>query len=78
MAHVSTVVPIDHYPAIHQIDMRQADEPRALTLLELIDAVSEVSESEQEVVATVTYMLNSGRIRLAGNFRGTPVEKLCG
>jgi hypothetical protein len=78
MAHVSTVVPIDHHPAIHQIDTRQADEPRPLTLLELIDAVSEVSESEQEVVATVTYMLNSGRIRLAGSFRGTPVEKLCG
>jgi len=78
MAHVSTVVPIDHHLVIHQIDTTQDDEPQALTLLELIDAVSEVSESEQEVVATVTYMLNSGRVRLAGSFRDTAATKLCG
>jgi len=78
MAYASTVIPIDHQPAIHEIDTRHSDEPQSLTLLELIDAVSEVSDSEQEVVATVTYMLNSGRVRLAGNFRDMPATQLCG
>ena len=78
MAQASTVVPIDHQLAIHEIDTSPSKEPRSLTLLELINAVSEVSDSEQEVVATVSYMLNSGRIRLTGNFRDTPVTKLCG
>ncbi len=33
--------------------------------MELVEAVGEVSESEQEVLATVTYMLRSGRVQLA-------------
>jgi len=78
MALASIIVPIDHHPAIHEIDTDLSEEPQSMTLLELIDAVSEVSESEQEVVATVSYMLNSGRVRLAGSFRDTPVTKLCG
>ena len=74
-----TVVPIDHALAIHKIDLAPAatGEPEPYTLLELVDAVSEVSDSEQELVATVSYMLNSGRVRLIGNFRDTPVERLC-
>jgi hypothetical protein len=78
MAFVSTVIPIDHHPAIHEIDTNFDEEPQSVTLLELIDAVSEVSDTEQEVVATVSYMLNSGRVRLAGSFRDTPITKLCG
>jgi len=78
MPQASTVIPIDHHLAIHEIETNPSDEPQAVTLLELIDAVSEVSESEQEVVATVAHMLNSGRVRLSGNFRDTPVAKLCG
>jgi hypothetical protein len=41
-----------------------------VTLLELVDAVSESARTEAEVIATVVYMVNSGRVRLAGNFRG--------
>jgi hypothetical protein len=29
------------------------------------------------VIATVSYMLRSGRIRLMGSFRDTPAELLC-
>jgi hypothetical protein len=78
MAQISTVIPIDHHFAIHEIETNPSDEPQAVTLLELIDAVSEVSESEEEVVATVSHMLNSGRVRLTGNFRDTPIAQFCG
>ena len=50
-----------------------ATEPRDVTLLELVGAISEVAENDQEVVATVVQMLRSGTVRLRGNFRGTPV-----
>jgi hypothetical protein len=40
------------------------------TLLELVRAVSEVTEDDREVVATVLQMLRSGRVRLSGSFRG--------
>jgi hypothetical protein len=78
MGQASIEVPVEHIPAIHEIQTGTADEPRPVTLLELIKAVSEVSETEQEVLATVTYMLNSGRVRLSGSFRDTPLGKLCG
>lgn len=55
----------------------QDEESREVTLHELIDAVTEVSENEHEVVATVTHMLNSGRVRLSSNFRDTSLSALC-
>lgn len=77
MSQASLTIPVDHICAIHEIPMESDDEPRPVTLLELIQAVSEFSHSEQEVVATVSFMLNSGRVRLTGNFRDTPIENLC-
>ena len=78
MRQANTVIPVDHHLVVHEIAMSTSDEPQPMTLLELIEAVSEVSESEQEVIATVSYMLSSGRVRLSGSFRNTPVAKLCG
>ncbi len=43
---------------------------RNTTLLDLVTAVSEYARSEAEVVATVAYLVNSGRVRLCGIFRG--------
>ena len=40
------------------------------TLLDLVTAVSEVSRTEAEVIATVVYLVNSGKVTLCGNFRG--------
>jgi len=40
-----------------------------LTLLDLVQAVCDVAESEEEIIATVIHMLQSGRVRLTGNFR---------
>ena len=41
--------------------------------LELFWAVSEVASSEAEVIATVSALLRSGKVRLNGNFRGCPI-----
>ena len=44
------------------------------TLLELVQAINEVARTEQEVVATVLYMLRSGSVRLRGSFRDSLLE----
>ena len=45
-----------------------------VTLLELVQAVTDVTEDEREIVATVTYMLRQGHVKLCGNFHGEPIE----
>jgi hypothetical protein len=50
------------------------DRPRDLTLLELVHAVSQETEDDREVVATVLHLLRSGRVRLCGSFRGSLLE----
>ena len=40
------------------------------TMLDLVKAVSENATTEAEVVATVVHLVNSGLVRLCGNFRG--------
>jgi len=44
--------------------------PRQTTLLELVRAISEVTDDDREVVATVRHLLRSGQVVLCGNFRG--------
>ena len=41
-----------------------------VTMLDLINAVSEAARSEAEVIATLVYLVNSGAVRLGGTFRG--------
>jgi hypothetical protein len=48
--------------------------PRVTTLLELVRTLNEVTDDEREVVATVLWMLQSGHVRLCGNFRDAPIE----
>ena len=45
-----------------------------LTLLDLIEAVAEVTDSEAELVSVVRHLVNSGRERLIGNFRGAHID----
>src|SRR5262245_10042781 len=45
-------------------------EPRSMTLLDLVKAVLDDARSEAEVIATVVYLVNSGQVRLCGNFKG--------
>ncbi len=41
-----------------------------VTLLELVSALTDESSSETEVIAAVVHLVNSGIVRLCGNFRG--------
>ena len=43
---------------------------RNVTMLDLVQAVSRYLRTDAEVVATVTALVNSGRFRLSGNFKG--------
>ena len=45
------------------------------TLLSLIEAINEVTDDDQEVIATVAHLLSSGRVRFRGHFQdeGVPV-----
>jgi hypothetical protein len=47
---------------------------RTLTLLDLVRAIADSAQSEAEIVATVTELINSGRVTLVGNFRGADVK----
>ena len=40
------------------------------TMLDLIATVSEFAETENELLATVVYLVNAGKVQLCGNFRG--------
>ena len=44
------------------------------TMLELVTCITEVARDDREVVATVVALVNSGRVRLTGNFRGARIS----
>jgi len=50
------------------------DEVPQVTLWELVWAVSQVADNEREVIATVAHMLESGSVRLCGNFRDCTIR----
>jgi hypothetical protein len=41
---------------------------RDITMLDLVNAVAEHSRSDDELIATVVYLINSGTVRLRGTF----------
>jgi len=43
------------------------------TMLDLVSCVSEVIRDDREVVATVAALVDSGRVRLIGSFRGARI-----
>jgi len=45
-----------------------------MTMLDVVNAVSESCNSEVELVTTVAHLVNSGRVRLVGNFRGAWID----
>jgi hypothetical protein len=44
------------------------------TLLDLVQTVNEFSTTEAETVATVAYLINSGKVRLCGTFAGAKIN----
>jgi hypothetical protein len=49
---------------------------RHLTLLDLIQAASEVGATDQEILAAVADLINSGKVRLCGNAAGATIDLL--
>ena len=57
-----------------RIDPTITEEPLRVTLLELVEAINDVTSDDAEVVATVLQMIETGRVRLSGIFRNLPVS----
>jgi hypothetical protein len=55
------------------VQRRPTMAPR-VTLREVIAAVSEFAHSDAEVIATVTHLVNTGRVRLRGEFAGARID----
>ena len=47
-----------------------------LTLLELVQTVSDYATNDDEIMATVVYLINSGKVQLSGNFAGARIDLL--
>jgi hypothetical protein len=53
----------------------QQDAPtRVTTLLDLVAAVADAASSDDEVIATVKSLINSGKVTLVGEFLGADVK----
>jgi hypothetical protein len=48
--------------------------PIIVTLLDLLQVVNECTTSDTEAVATVVYLINSGKVLLCGNFAGARID----
>jgi len=48
--------------------------PATTTLLDLITALQECTPNDTELVATVVFLINSGRVRLCGTFAGARID----
>ena len=44
------------------------------TLLDLVQAITDLSASDAETVATIAYLVNSGKVRLCGTFAGAKID----
>jgi len=74
MRNAATTIRVEHTPAVQLVETVRQDQPQHLTLLELVEALCEVTTDEREVVATALHMLRSGRVRLTGNFHDERID----
>lgn len=44
------------------------------TLLDLVQTVQRYAANDEEVVATIAYLVNSGRVQLGGTFAGQKIN----
>ena len=47
---------------------------QTLTLLDLVQTLNEFARNDVEVVAAVAHLVNSGKVRLGGNFTGARID----
>ena len=53
---------------------RHPAQTRPVTLLDLVAALADSGASEAEVVWAITHLVNSGRVRLVGQFREAHIQ----
>ncbi len=53
---------------------RHLAQTRRVTLLDLVAALADSGVSEVEVVWAITHLVNSGRVRLVGQFREAHIQ----
>jgi hypothetical protein len=58
-----------------QLESVEADHPETLTLLDLVAAISDEADTDEEVVATIQHLIESGKVTLVGNIRSGDVER---
>lgn len=46
---------------------------KEFTFLELMEKINEAAKNDDEVLATVTHLVNSGRVRFGGNLAGAKI-----
>jgi glutamine amidotransferase-like uncharacterized protein len=46
----------------------------SLTLLDVIDTVAEYADTDDELKAVVTHLVNSGKVQLSGDFSGCKID----
>jgi hypothetical protein len=71
MRGTASTIPV-HIPARFQ-----GPEPEDVTLLQLVEAICDETEDDDEVIATVRHMLRAGLVRLCGNFCGSADDDFC-
>jgi hypothetical protein len=59
-----------------ELERIEVNQPETLTLLDLVAAVAEAASSEEEVVAAVHHLIESGRVKLVGNFCQREVRRI--
>ena len=60
-----------------KVEVASEEAPRETTLLEVFNVLQEITDDEDEVVATMLWMLESGSIRFSSNVPALPpVEEL--
>lgn len=53
-----------------------ADLREGYTLQDVIEAVEEFADTDEELLATVAHMVNSGKVKLCGHLAGSKIEIL--
>jgi len=57
------------------LESAEPSHPETLTLLDLVSAIADEAETDSEVVATIQYLIETGKVTLVGNFRSNDVDR---
>ncbi len=61
--------------SLAQLETLEADHPETLTLLDLVAAVADEAATDEEVVATIQHLIETGKVNLVGNFCSGDVDR---